>query len=474
MHNTSRLRSAPIQKLMLISAALLAGIALSGCGTGTTAVPATVTVHGGTITGKVLGGQQPVENASVQLWAAGASGYGTASTPLVTGATTSNGSGIGGNSSNAGNTLTAGYFTITSDFTCPTVTVSTPLGNATPVYLTIMGGNPINTATNANLGLMAALGPCSGLSSSTFVNVNEITTVASVWALSPFMTAFDHVGTSSTNVLGLTNAFATVNKLVNIASGLPIGPTLPAGATVPDQEMYALGNILATCVNSTGSTGPSDTTSNCGKLFTFTTVGSEPTNTIDAALSIAQNPSHNVPGLFGQISATGAAFTTNETQPTSWTIAINYTGMNHPKGIAVDGSGNVWVPNAGTSQVTSSVSMLAPQYNASIPATINSITSTHINQPSALAIDGSGNAWITNAGNSTLTEIGPTGTVGSTFSGNGLSTPSGIAFDQPGNIWISNSGVNSVSVFNGAGTTIGTYSGIGGITTPVGIAVNPQ
>ncbi|HEY1731470.1 MAG TPA: NHL repeat-containing protein [Terriglobales bacterium] len=461
-----------MKNLMLVTAALLAGSVLTGCGAGTSAAPASVVVHGGTIAGKAMGGQQPVANASVQLWAAGSSGYGAASTALITGlaATTSNGSGVvgtTGNASNANNTLAAGSFTITGDFTCPTLTP------ATPVYMTITGGNPVGTATNANLGLMAALGPCNGLTSGTFINVNEITTVGSVWALSGFMTAYDHVGTSSSNVLGLANAFATANKLVDTSTGLPIGPALPAGATVPDQEIYALANILATCVNSAGSTGLSDTTSNCGKLFTLTTVGSEPANTIDAALSIAQNPTNNVAGLFGQINAIGAAFSTSEAQPTSWTIAINYTGggLNNPKGIAVDGSGNVWVPNAGNS----SVFRLAPSATSIAAATaITSITDAHINQPSALAVDGSGNAWITNTGNSTITEIGPSGTVGSTFSGNGLSTPSGIAFDAAGSIWVSNSGANSVSAFTGAGTAIGTYSNVAGLATPVGIAADPQ
>jgi len=468
MNNLSKLHMTILQAAWLI-AALAAGITLTGCGYSNTAVSsAPVTVSGGSIQGNALGGQQPIANATVQLWAAGNSGYGSASTPLITGisATTSNGSGSGGNASNANNSLKAGYFSISGDFTCPTP-------STTPVYLTITGGNPVGTATNANLGLMAALGPCNGISSSTFVNVNEISTVASVWALSPFMSAYDHVGTSTTNALGLANAFASVNKLVNVSTGLPSGPMLPAGATLPVQEIYALGNILASCVNSTGGVA-SDTSTNCGKLFSYTAVGTTPGNTIDAAMHMAQYPTNNIAGLFALVSATGAAYATTATQPTSWTIAINYTGggLNHPEGIAVDAGGNIWVPNAGTSQATSNVTLLYP--TGATQAGGNGIQSAHINQPSAVALDAGGHAWITNNGDSSIAEIGAGGSSISSYSGNGLSSPSGLAFDPSGNIWVSNGGTNSVSAFTSSGSAVGTYSNIGSITTPVGIVANPQ
>src|SRR5580704_16881805 len=103
MNNTSRVRSAPMKKLILISAALLAGAALSGCGVATAptaaAPSAPVTVHGCTLQGLAKGGQQPVENAAVQLWLVSSRNYGAASTPLINGiaASTSNGSHTGGN-----------------------------------------------------------------------------------------------------------------------------------------------------------------------------------------------------------------------------------------------------------------------------------------------------------------------------------------------------------------------------------------
>jgi hypothetical protein len=446
-----------MKNVALLPATLLAAVALTGCGAAITPTPpARVTVTGGTITGKAMGGQQPVQSGSVVLWAANETSYDGPVTQLIS----TSGTTVG--TTTPVNTGSDGSFNISSDFVCP---ISAP---DTPVYLTIMGGNTSSTA-NANLGLMLALGPCDQLHTIPYISVNEITTVASVYALAHFMSDYQHVGTSSTNLTGLANAFATVNKLVNITTGLPVNTTLPTGSTLPADEIYALANILATCVNSAGNTGPS---SNCGELFGYTTYSTPPTNTIDSALQIAQNPASNVHNLWGLINATGAAFTTNEAEPTSWTIAINYTGggMDHPQGIAVDGSGNVWVPNPGVNTAASGVTLL----NNST-ATLTSIKSaTLLNRPSALAIDVNGTAWVTNTGNSSLTEISPSGTVGSSFTGNGLSAPSGIAIDSQGDIWVSNSGANSVSVFLNAGVAAETFNDVGGLATPVGIAVNPQ
>ena len=123
----------------------------------------------------------------------------------------------------------SGNFTITGLYHCPSLDAQ--------VYLVASGGNPgLSAGTdNAALTMMAALGSCGNLSSSTFVNIDEITTVASVYSLAPFMSAGGgaNLGASGANAPGLANAFATVNNLANVANGTAPGPSLPAGATAP-------------------------------------------------------------------------------------------------------------------------------------------------------------------------------------------------------------------------------------------------
>jgi hypothetical protein len=75
-----------------------------------------------------------------------------------------------------------GNFNLTGTYICP----------AAPndqVYLVATGGDP-GGGTNANLALMAAPGTYSGLSSGSFISINEVTTVAAAYALSGFMTDY--------------------------------------------------------------------------------------------------------------------------------------------------------------------------------------------------------------------------------------------------------------------------------------------
>jgi hypothetical protein len=431
---------------------LLGGLALTGCSMTPTAAPTAAPAN--KVQGRAMGGQLPVAFGTVQLYATGTSGYGSASTALITSA-----SAAANSAAYPVQTDANGNFNITGDYACPTP-------SSTPVYLVITGGNPGNggSVVNSNLALMVALGPCIGLGNYSFLNVSELSTVASVWSLAPFMSAIDHIGTSSTNATGITLAMAAVNKIYNINTGAVGGPALPSGATLPVDEINGLADILASCVNSTGGVA-TDTSTNCGKLFSYATPGSTaPTDTVTAAMNIAQNPSLNAGFLWNLIGGIGSSvFPTAVAQPAAWTIAINYTGgtMSTPSGIANDASGNIWVANAGNNSVTQLSNAGAGQ----------NFSSVSLNSPSSIAIDSSGNAWVTNYGNNTLTQLTSTGSTGVVTTGNGLSAPKGVSFDSLGNIWVASSG--SVSSFTSSGTAIGSYA-VSSVTAPVGLAINPQ
>ncbi len=226
---------------------------LTGCGVSDLASSGGTESQGVALQGMVHGGQQPVVGAQVYLYAAGTSGYASAPKSLLT--TTDSGVSTDTNGNGYVTTGAGGSFSISNDYTCPAAP-------GDQMFLLATGGNPGNPVVapgnglNPQLVLMEALGPCSSLTSSTFVVVNEATTVASAYALAPFMSypndgsdspipggaaggAIPQVGapapsatctstTASTcNYTGLVHAFATAGNLVNLSSGQAYTATHP-------------------------------------------------------------------------------------------------------------------------------------------------------------------------------------------------------------------------------------------------------
>jgi hypothetical protein len=425
------------------------------------------------IAGIIHGGQQPVAGAVIQLYGATIGSYGAPSSALISATvTSSDGTGLmnsNANAGNANNTLPLGQFTITGDYSCPSSNL---------VYITATTGNP-GAGTNANLALMAALGSCSYLqanASTISINIDEVTTVASVYALQRFMTSYTNVGAPSTNSTGLSNAFATVNLLVNTTLGTALTTTPSGNGTVPTAEINTLADAIATCINSTGGLAGSSTP--CGNLFTYATPSSNiaPTDTIGAVLDVALNPSPSSNTLnICELASSSAPFQptlgcTGSTPNPNFLMGINYTGagLNTPNAIAVDSSSNIWLTNGGASSV-SELSNLG----AALSGT-GGYTSGGISGPSGLAVDLAGNIWIANKTGNSVSELSSTGAAvgASPFTGDGVSSPTSVAVDGLGNVWLSNSGNNSVSEFSSAGVYVANYTPDAGLNTPGGIGIN--
>ena len=436
---------------------------IAGCGGNASFGPGTQG-QGSTLTlkGRLLGGQFPVQGAEVQLYAAGSSGYGTGAQALLSSPVT---------------TDQYGNFTVT-DFTCPSDGVET--------YIVSTGGNPGTGTDNPAIALMAALGPCSGIDSIPFVNVDEVTTVASVWALAPFIgpgKGGAQVGTSATNATGLANAFANVNTLVDITQGVSPGNSIPTNAVIPTAKIYSLANILAACVNSVPPTA-------CNALFGPATPpdGTRPTNTIDAALDIALNPANNVAALYGTATPTPPFGPPLTAAPVDWTLGITYSGggLKFPTAIAVDALGDVWSANfCGSNSACSVVTELS---SAGQPLSPTGFTDGTLWENNGLAIDGQSNVWVTNeqtasanSGLGSLSRLNSSGKVISPaggYFGGGVDFPVAVAIDTNGNVWTANQGDSTVSLLSISGTAVSpvsTSSGWGsgdGLAGPVAVAID--
>ena len=303
---------------------------------------------------------------------------------------------------------------------------------------------------------MTALGPCGNLSSQNFV-VNEVTTVASAWALAPFASndpltgnsSYQYLGSSGSNLSGLADAFATVNNLVDISSG-QARFVVPAGnATVPYVEINTLADILSACTSTSG--GSEGDGSACGDLLAESdSLGNNhlfqstpPKDTLQAAFNIAQHPTSGfgyqinqgydgAPGFFSLISLASPFQPILNRAPNDWSISLNFTGgglssSSVAKYLAIDASDNLWITdsNAGTViEWNNEGAALSPSTGFSAGG-------------GPMAIDSAGNIWI--SGNNTLTELTSLGApypwspyTGIASGGNDL------AFDAVGNLWIGN------------------------------------
>ena len=177
--------------------------------------------------------------------------------------------------------------------------------------------------------------------------------------------------------------------------------------------------------------------------------------------------------------------------------------LNTPQGIAVDNSGNVYVSDTANARVrkisNGTITTVAGNGTVGYSGNGGAATSAMLNTPVGLAVDKSGNLFITDHGNSVVREVSASGTINTIagngtqgFSGNGgpataaqLNGPQAVAVDASGNIYIADTLNNVVrevtpgGIINAfAGNGIPGFAGDGGFATlaelasPSGVAVD--
>jgi hypothetical protein len=177
--------------------------------------------------------------------------------------------------------------------------------------------------------------------------------------------------------------------------------------------------------------------------------GAMPTDTASAAINIARHPfvsSTVTANLYYVQQSVGAPYAGMSQVPTDFSIGIRYTGggLNAPQAVAVDAKGDALVSNANGS-VTQFSSTGVPTAGSGTGATTTE------------ALDGSQNAWYT-AGTTGIVEKSSGGAAISPtngFTGGQANTPTAVAVDGSGDVWVTNttsSGVDSVTELIGAAT----------------------
>lgn len=440
--------TSPMKKSLTVSSAAAMALLLAGCGS-TSVFPDTTSAGAAfAINGKVHGGQQPVTGSHVHLLQAASSAYGAASTSLI---------GTAGNqltpADTIGNYVTtdaSGNFNITGTYACTA---------GSQVYILATQGNPGLAAgtNNTGIGLMAGLGlcPASGSLLSTVPNifVDEVSTVATAFSLAGFFTDATHLATNGSvgSTTGINNAAANIAAISSISAGTALATTPNGKGNVPQAEINALANVLAICINSTGSA--------CTTLFANAKNGNtQPTETATAAINIAHNPGANVTALYNTSSAAAPFQPTLAAAPADFSLRIDYTpataqftgtASNNQGSIAIDAAGNVWGPAAGQGAAIE----LSP-----LGATLNSIKFTPSSnsqyRPLNISVSPAGTIW---AADYALSYALPTATVFTPANDTGASwaqTEQAVSFDTANNAWTANNYPASFGTVGASGTLI--------------------
>ncbi len=355
-----------------------------------------------------------------------------------------------------------GGFSITGDYTC------TP---NTQVYLYALGGNP-GAGTNSASGLLAVLGNCPSagvFSSSTFAWINEVSTIAAAYAMAGFATDATHVSSSGSALaqVGIANAFANAANLASLSTGAALATTPAGNGQVPQAQINTLANILASCVNSSSS---GSTT--CSTLFSNAmsggSTGLSAIDTATAAINIAHNTAANVYTLYNLQVASPPFAPTLTYIPYDFSMVLSFTyapSNSYGRALAIDGAGNAWISDDSGPivKLASSGAVLSPPSGF-----------IDVNACCGIAIDLAGDAWVENSDNGSITKFSNSGAVLSVISnlpGYGSSIANTIAIDPLNRAWFGD-GANTIIELSNSGTVLSGTSGYraGNVSVPAAIA----
>ncbi len=155
--------------------------------------------------------------------------------------------------------------------------------------------------------------------------------------------------------------------------------------------------------------------------------------------------------------------------------------FSYHHGIAVDGSGSVFVADSGNARIQkfdNNGAFLTKW--GSLGSGDGQFYSPQLNSPAGVAIDGSGNVFVVDNGNSRIQKFTNTGIFvgkwGSSGTGDGqFAGPFGIAVDGNGNVYVADTGNSRIQKFDNTGTFLtkwGSYgNGDGQFYSATGIAV---
>lgn len=300
---------------------------------------------------------------------------------------------------------------------------------------------------------------------------------------------------AGTGTAGATNG-AVSTASFNLPSALAYGP---------GNELFVgdFGNSLVRTISIASSTVNNFAGTGTAGLLNGLATAAEFNGTANIAFDASGNlfVSDEENNVIREISTGGNVTTLAGTGTAGYIDGPGVTAaLNHPEGIVVDGSGNLYVADLGNDLIrkiniaTAVVSTYAGSGSAGFGN--GTLTAASFNEPYGMAIDGSGNIYVTDIMNNSIRKITVSTGMVSTYAGTGsqglqngtASTatfhyPLGCTFDSNGNMYVSDTYNNVIRKISASGN-VTTYAGTGAsgaqngpaasatFNFPIGILVN--
>ena len=373
-------------------------------------------------------------------------------------------------------TLPAGFYTITGtysptneNYTSASGTVGLTVNKQTPTLavsnVTIPAGNisVVLTATLAFTG--SGLAPTGGINFS--VNGGSVVNGGCVGTASPvtcsanypistlaagaYTISASYPGDINYNAVGPKTATLT---LVSNPSTLSFSVASPQHTMVPTLNLSASSNNASGALTYSVVSGPATVV---GSVATLTGAG-----TVELQVTQAAGTTYSLTTATATFTVlAGSVWVADSSNDVSTfdllgNAIIASPGLSGagvgtvatPQGVAFDSGGNLWVASSpGVSEFS--------RYGAPVSST--PLTSGGITAPLSLAIDGAGTVWIANA-NGSVSALSNTGTALSPSAGYPAaataSTTGGIAVDLSGNVWVTSSSGNTVTEILGSASPV--------------------
>ena len=427
---------------------------------------------------------------------------------------------------NNGGTSTA-YITITCVNPTPPAISYSPSSNTYTSGTAITTWSPTNTggaATSwsisgtlpAGLSFDTATGNITGTPTSTTATTTYTVTATNAGgssatnitiAVNPGLPVISYSPSTNTYSVGATIATLTPTNTGGLATSWSISAPLPAGLSFDTSTGKISGTPTATAATKTYTITATNATGSATAMVTITvnstapnisyspgtvsySVGgtitpATPTNTGGAASTWTITAGGSLPTGLSMDPTTGIISGTPTVVFATTTFTIKATNSSGSSStnliITVSPHAPVISYSPSTVQLTLNATMTTMTPNNtggavtgySYSSTGTSLTGASLSGPSLMFIDASGNIYVANYNNGTISRWNSSHTyLGTYTTGKSMSSPEGIVFDSSGNCYVEDTGAGAIYKYNSSGVYQGTI--ISGLNHPLGISIDPS